>query len=75
MRRSRWTPTTSASLLQRISIALLVADILLVVEGQYSCSPYPHFGYTLALKHSPQLRNVPTLPRGGDDLGDGVSSL
>ena len=38
-------------------------------------SPYPHFGYTLALKHSPQLRNVPTLPRGGDDLGDGVSSL
>ncbi len=38
-------------------------------------SPYPHFGYTLALKHSPQLRNVPTLPRGGDDLGDGISSL
>ncbi|KAK9830975.1 hypothetical protein WJX81_004457 [Elliptochloris bilobata] len=38
-------------------------------------NPYPHFGYTLALKHSPQLRNVPTLPRGGDDLGDGVSSL
>ena len=26
-------------------------------------NPIPHFGYDLALAHSPQLRQVPTLPR------------
>ena len=29
-------------------------------------NPIPHFGYDLALSHSPQLRNVPSLPR--DDV-------
>ncbi|KAK9807824.1 hypothetical protein WJX72_010336 [[Myrmecia] bisecta] len=38
-------------------------------------NPIPHFGYRLALNHSPQLLNVPTLPRGGDELGDGISAL
>lgn len=26
-------------------------------------NPIPHFGYDLALRHSPQLRNVPVLAR------------
>ena len=38
-------------------------------------NPVPHFGYRLALEHSPQLRAVPELPRGGDDLGGGVDDL
>ena len=38
-------------------------------------NPIPHFGYKLALEHSPQLQRVPTLPRGGDDLGGGVDDL
>lgn len=34
-------------------------------------NPIPHFGYELALAHSPQLRSVPTLPwEDEDDLGD-----
>ena len=32
-------------------------------------NPIPHFGYDLALAHSPQLRNVPTVPR--DELLEG----
>ena len=31
-------------------------------------NPIPHFGYDLALAHSPQLRSVPMLPR--DQQGD-----
>lgn len=38
-------------------------------------NPVPHFGYRLALDHSPTLRAVPTLPRGGDDIGEGIGSL
>ena len=38
-------------------------------------NPIPHFGYDLALAHSPTLRAVPTLPRGGDSLDDGFDSL
>jgi hypothetical protein len=34
-------------------------------------NPIPHFGYDLALAHSPQLRGVPTLPRDGGDLAAG----
>ncbi|EIE19758.1 hypothetical protein COCSUDRAFT_19282 [Coccomyxa subellipsoidea C-169] len=38
-------------------------------------NPIPHFGYKLALDHSPTLKNVPTLPRGGDELGSGIDDL
>lgn len=45
-------------------------------------NPIPHFGYDLALAHSPQLRNVPMLPRddlfvggGGGDKGGGNDDL
>ena len=38
-------------------------------------NPIPHFDYRLALLHSPTLRNVPTYPRGSDDLEDGLDSL
>lgn len=35
-------------------------------------NPIPHFDYRLALQHSPQLRNVGTLPRGRQsDFEDG----
>lgn len=29
-------------------------------------NPIPHFGYDLALAHSPQLKGVPILPRDND---------
>ncbi len=40
-------------------------------------NPIPHFDYRLALQHSPQLRSVGTLPRGGssDFEGGGLSAL
>lgn len=38
-------------------------------------NPVPHFGYKLALEHSPTLKRVPTLPRGGDDLEGGIDDL
>ena len=38
-------------------------------------NPIPHFGYDLALAHSPTLRRVPTRPRGGDDLDEGLDAL
>ena len=40
-------------------------------------NPIPHFGYDLALAHSPQLRNVPELPRdtGLGCSGSGVESV
>ncbi|KAL4855525.1 hypothetical protein ACK3TF_003862 [Chlorella vulgaris] len=38
-------------------------------------NPIPHFGYDLALSHSPQLRTVPTLPRDRDSLGSGNAIL
>eukprot|EP00887_Chlorella_sp_A99_P002492 scaffold10.g2492.t1 len=38
-------------------------------------NPIPHFGYDLALAHSPQLRTVPTLPRDDGGLGGGLASL
>ena len=34
-------------------------------------NPIPHFGYDLALAHSPQLRNVPTTPRDAELDGGG----
>jgi hypothetical protein len=35
-------------------------------------NPIPHFGYSHALSHSPQLKSVPMLPReGAEDLGKG----
>ena len=39
-------------------------------------NPIPHFTYKMALDHSPTLKNVPTLPRGGlDGLDDGIDAL
>ncbi|KAK9867047.1 hypothetical protein WJX84_003121 [Apatococcus fuscideae] len=40
-------------------------------------NPIPHFDYRLALQHSPQLRNVSTLPRGrtSDFEDGGLSAL
>lgn len=38
-------------------------------------NPIPHFDYRLALLHSPTLRSVPLMPRGGDELGDGLDTL
>ena len=37
-------------------------------------NPVPHFGYDLALAHSPQLREVPALPRDAG-LGGGLAAL
>ncbi|PSC71819.1 calcium-transporting ATPase endoplasmic reticulum-type [Micractinium conductrix] len=37
-------------------------------------NPIPHFGYNLALAHSPQLRTVPTLPRDRGNLGESASA-
>lgn len=38
-------------------------------------NPIPHFDFKLALDHSPTLKYVPVLPRGGDDLGGGIADL
>lgn len=40
-------------------------------------NPIPHFTYEMALAHSPELRGLPVLPRGGEDDGadDGVAGL
>ena len=38
-------------------------------------NPIPVGGYDWALSHSPQLRGVAALPRGGDELGDGLDAL
>ncbi len=39
-------------------------------------NPIPHFTYKMALDHSPTLKNVPTLPRGGlDGLDGGIDAL
>ena len=38
-------------------------------------NPIPHFDYRLALDHSPTLKQVPALPRAGDDLGEGIDCL
>lgn len=40
-------------------------------------NPIPHFTYEMALAHSPELRRLPVLPRGGDDDGadEGVAGL
>jgi hypothetical protein len=38
-------------------------------------NPVPHFGYDLALAHSPQLRGVPTLPRDEEGLTGGLADL
>ena len=38
-------------------------------------NPIPHFDYRLALNHSPTLRKVPVLPRGGNELGTGIDDL
>ena len=38
-------------------------------------NPIPVGGYDWALSHSPQLRGVAALPRGGDELGDGLDVL
>ncbi len=39
-------------------------------------NPVPHFTYKMALDHSPTLKNVPTLPRGGlDGLDGGIDAL
>lgn len=41
-------------------------DVVEQMDTYYN--PIPHFGYDLALSHSPQLHNVPILPR--DDILD-----
>ena len=41
-------------------------DVVEQMDTYYN--PIPHFGYDLALRHSPQLHNVPILPR--DDVLD-----
>jgi hypothetical protein len=41
-------------------------------------NPVPHFGYALALAHSPQLRNVPLRPKdvdAEDPFGPGIDAL
>ena len=40
-------------------------------------NPIPHFTYEMALAHSPELRGLPVLPRGGEDDGadEGVAGL
>ncbi|DBA86837.1 hypothetical protein WJX79_009019 [Trebouxia sp. C0005] len=38
-------------------------------------NPIPVGGYDWALSHSPQLKGVAALPRGGDELGDGLDVL
>ncbi|MCJ1368778.1 hypothetical protein MMC16_007926 [Acarospora aff. strigata] len=38
-------------------------------------NPIPVGGYDWALSHSPQLRGVAALPRGGDELGEGLDAL
>lgn len=38
-------------------------------------NPIPHFDFRLAMGHSPTLRSLPTLPKGGEELGDGVGAL
>lgn len=40
-------------------------------------NPVPHFTYEMALAHSPELRRLPVLPRGGEDDGadEGVAAL
>ena len=38
-------------------------------------NPIPHFDYRLALNHSPTLRKLPVLPRGGNELGTGIDDL
>ncbi|KAL4436405.1 hypothetical protein ABPG77_009967 [Micractinium sp. CCAP 211/92] len=38
-------------------------------------NPIPHFGYNLALEHSPQLRNVPMLPRDRVSLEGGMQAV
>lgn len=38
-------------------------------------NPIPHFGYDLALAHSPQLKGVPTLPRDSGGLEGGWDAL
>ena len=39
-------------------------------------NPVPHFTYKMALDHSPTLKNVATLPRGGlDGLDCGIDAL
>ena len=48
-------------------------DVVEQMDTYYN--PIPHFGYRLALDHSPTLKNVPVLPRGGDDLSGGVADL
>ena len=35
-------------------------------------NPIPHFTYEMALAHSPELRRLPVLPRGGEDDGADV---
>ncbi len=38
-------------------------------------NPIPHFDFRLAMGHSPKLRSLPVLPKGGDELGFGIDAL
>eukprot|EP00884_Botryococcus_braunii_P009595 jgi/Botrbrau1/18637/Bobra.0367s0073.1 len=38
-------------------------------------NPIPHFDFRLAMGHSPTLRRLPTLPKGGNELGEGIDAL
>jgi len=78
---SRWTRTTT--LILTISSPLLSPYLLSAGEHwDFSeqmdtyYNPIPHFTYKMALDHSPTLKNVPTLPRGGlDGLDGGIDAL
>jgi hypothetical protein len=48
-------------------------DVTETMDTYYN--PVPHFGYDLALAHSPTLRSVPTLPRDRGTLRDGLSPI
>lgn len=50
---------------------------LSVEEMDTYYNPIPHFTYEMALAHSPELRRLPVLPRGGEDDGadEGVAGL
>ncbi len=48
------------------------------IEMDTYYNPIPHFGYKLALEHSPQLKGVPLRPKDVDEedpFGPGIDAL